>query len=299
MAANWVRTLRMAGRSGEYNDDFSREYSIPYRVEFDGMDVSPGIAGTAPGIPVLYAEYNFGDDIDFGARAIRIHAEQDREAPRWWNVDVTFRTLSSDPAENIVAENPLERAPKIQVKRTIVEEVIVGVVDTANTDSPEDDTFIAGPMKNSAGEPFDPPPTYERTLVSIVVTKNMPFFEPDWLTLNDCVNSSVFLGKPPRTIKLSIDDSEREFENGYAFWPVTFEFRYRKETWDRRTLDQGTYYFEGDEKQTFETSDGASRVGNLDGDGGKLAADADPVFLRDRVYPEYDFNALGLGNIFT
>lgn len=100
------------------------------------------------------------------------------------------------------------------------------------------------PFANTAGSPFDGALPQNRTLVRY----DFEQFEPATTTLdeiserNETVNELEFLGKPPKTLRLSVKDASIGFYYGYKVWRINYSLTYKKETWKFSALNIGSYY---------------------------------------------------------
>lgn len=150
----------------------------------------------------------------------------------------------------------------------------------------------------SAGEP------YQTGFVrqSRIITRDFVQFEKivgaGALTLddiearNDVINSGEFLGKPKRTLKLTVESCSAGFYYGIRCWKVGYRLHYRKRDWRLKQLDVGTYYVEGGQKKPFLDDEGNRIHGSLDGNGGKAADQLDPAIRYHKEFEEVDLSTI-------
>jgi hypothetical protein len=94
---------------------------------------------------------------------------------------------------------------------------------------------------NMAGDPYDPPLEADDSRQSFQAVRNEA--SPPWSfsqTYKDAINSDSWNGAPPRTVKIfDISFGELQYENGYAFYPVTYSFQHNAENWLMKPLEIG------------------------------------------------------------
>lgn len=167
------------------------------------------------------------------------------------------------------------------------------------------------PLRSSAGEVFVPPPMMDDAMLILTITRNEDLNSPVLQTsalFQNAVNLDGFFGLNPGQVKCQCITCQRQTKQlpdgtTYAYLRVTYLFHV-KATWDIQLLDKGSYYlFQSSimapvTKQKFITDDGQPRDGLLDGNGGKLADGAAPVFLTVRPYSWLAFATLNLPQSF-
>jgi hypothetical protein len=304
------------GRTGK--DDWTRHrtYTQTYEVTTDdpaddvtvaGAAIDPSSGERIPRLGDLYPS-------DDAAVVVSIVPSQSSESPFCWVVSVEYDTqpkvpeaqqptLTSPPPPPPSSEdngkqgvdrpeNPLGKPPvwKFGFEKT--------------TEVAQRSLFGARlPFTNSAGLPFDPPPTVEVGRPTVTVTWNVAAVNFDRLDdWKDSVNSTTWWGKAPRTWRVINVEATSNFENKFYFWTITGTLAYKPETWDLQILDCGYA-----EKLFVDPNNAGSPIWvwqkikdpwgqeatepvPLDGNGRKLAANGTPVFLTFRYYPERDFN---------
>jgi hypothetical protein len=167
------------------------------------------------------------------------------------------------------------------------------------------------PCQASNGEIFVPAPEMDESHLILTITRNEDINSPHpalAITYQDTVNSDVFWNAVPGTCKcrsITVQRQVKNYPDGsvFPYLRVTYIFHF-KSTWDIQLLDKGTWYWYQQSgatpkrKQKFLSDDGQPIDGLLDGQGGKLATGAAPVFLTVRPYARLPFSALNLPQTF-
>jgi hypothetical protein len=112
--------------------------------------------------------------------------------------------------------NPLNKIPDVRFSFVTVQR-------------PLDIDFVTGkPVVNSAGTKFDPPITYDESVLLLTFTRNEAVFNVGLAAqYKDSVNSDVFLGFPAGYVKLTNIGAVRAFENNQLYYKTTYEFQIR------------------------------------------------------------------------
>jgi len=268
-------------------DDSTRKFKVRSHNKDDyGPDV----------IPAAGVEYLDIHPKNPFLRALTVSAEQDPTA--WWLWIVTWEYGVPDENEE---DNPINRPARITLATEEFSTAAVAEVD------PETGTPIAA-LVNSAGEKFDPPPEEEAEILVISIQRyelanvSVALF----YGYNGATNSDEFvfgdLTIPPDFAKLRarIGDTEEYVSpvTGIStfYRSVDYAIRLHPFGWKISALDIGTFYFENGKKKSFVTDDNLREplLGLLDGQGGKLEDDADPVFLKFGNKKRRPFSGLAL-----
>jgi hypothetical protein len=203
--------------------------------------------------------------------------------------DYSTEPVSEREQEQRQTPNPLDRAARIRWRSV-----------PASTVAIRDNLDEA--IRNSAGDEFDPPTDKLEAYWCADVTKNLGAV-PVWLLdYMNATNAEAFvldgLGVPAGRARLAgLEIGEWANENGVRFRPATFSIEVHPETWDLQILDAGLNVFiRGKKQRAINAGDGSPTPGPvlLDGLGGQLRDEDEPVFLRFPVYPEKDFSVLPL-----
>lgn len=285
---------------GEIGTDGVRTYRREFIVEVDSKYDKAQVVLSAPGLPQRYFPYITLVETDYYALCTRLAASRLSEKSAFhWLVEADYSTQQGDEDKDREVDNPLAEPAEVSVSFETYREPVTGVPDDQYAD---DDNGFAGKMVkgilNSAGEPFDPPAERDVARPILTITRNEAFFNTQLvIAYTNAVNSDMFFGSKPRTARMAID-GHRQFKSGLKFWRVTYTITFKPETWDLQLLDHGSYYFDDDaKKQFFHDEDGNRITGLLNGNpalGDKLPANADPKFLRFKVYAELPFAILQL-----
>lgn len=122
------------------------------------------------------------------------------------------------------------------------------------------------------------------------------------VNLSDVTVGGVTYGQKQALISRISYDNGSEVDGEWV-WRVTYVFKFHPEAvdgsgnggWMRAFLDQGYFYTDANDNiQHFADDTDSPTTGNLDGDGGKLDADEDPVFLWFNEFEAVDFTQLNL-----
>lgn len=301
------------GRGGSADANMARTYTRVYEVYVDSPYDDAVTAGTAPGyLPVMGEPHSE----DLAAFVTNRDIQQDAADPLRWLVTITYTTQQpgtesvTAPGESLQpngggsqapgdrSENPLARVAAWRVNfQTTQEPATVGFKVANNGDV----AVLPTAILNSAGLPFDPPVMVEVSRPVVSVTKNIVNLDLNKLTdLQDSVNSKAWKSFPPRTVRVSGIEVNSAFENGVAFWSITYHFAVNWRTWDVQPLDAGfheriqtasvpvaTY-----EWREITDDHGAQGPYPLDGNGRVLDPSQDPVYLRWVATKENDFNTM-------
>jgi hypothetical protein len=269
---------------GSANEKESR-LTLKYLVQADVGDDAGDVCNTA-GIPVAYSQY-----VKYpGVRVRDKNARYVDPNSNIWLCTVELATPEhNDGNTSAENDNPLLDYPLLALAYEEREEILYNTYATTRTP--------VTAIKSSAGEIFDPPPVVQRSSAVMTITQNYAY---DWdiisavTTYIDTINSDTFLGYPPHTLRITNIDPKGAVRNSTQYLEVTITMKF-KPTWDVVLLDSGTKYYVGDGVYKKFIDDGVAEVGLLDGMGGKLPQDADPVFLPGKqAYTEVAFVTLGL-----
>lgn len=292
-----------SGRSRKVAKDWTRTYTRTFRVITDNSH--DGGQEVTYAVPIVFGSIytngfsGFGGvgaytatEYDGGAFANEFNAEPDgADDGKSWLVTVGYGPF--DPQQ--FPENPLLKPLEIEGGFNPYEEVV-----------DEDQTGKA--VVNSASDPFDPPITEEDPRQVLTIVRNEPSF--DWATAyqyRNAVSSDEFWGAAPGQAKVVRISAKRAWDQylaansitpGGFFWIVTYEFEFNIKGWHRFVLDQGMRKLSGGNQSLIVLLDGTSVTSPvlLDGNGGVLAASAEPVFLEFITKPELPFAIFNLEN---
>lgn len=271
-------------RRGSVGERNLTEYTRSFQVLTDDARTAQVSVLNAPGLPRRYDSYQDADgNQDLNAVCKALEARQDQDDPTTWVVEASYGTL--EPGD----ESPLLRPTEIEWGSNKFTKVLTQANDGT-------------PVKNSAGESFDPPLEVEEYRLTLKFVRNEANYDPNVLgVFFNTTNMTAWYGFQPNEVVCRGISASRQYEKGSYYWKVTYEFEAKPGegnlAWAFRVLDQG--YFELDVsgnklliRDKFLAPLTAPAL--LDGTGKKLAAGAAPVFLNVFAYKGRDFNTLNL-----
>ncbi len=301
------QAFEQKGREGNSRSEQRvREYTRRYVIQTAALTNESAILFT-PGLPRRWSEH----PDDKPAVCINRRPIQDASNPLIWYVLCDYSTdyILDD------FDDPVFKLPECEWEFEDRQVVCPGQVATTSDSDGKPHTYVKGVL-NSAGQPFDPPPLYDRSDAVLIVDRveNDPGFPqvggvPIFTTSNallysNSLNQDAFLGAEPKTIRCKIRAKRFQWRDVFR-WQVNYRFAYRKEGWQPQTLDQGTYHFDNSSsnpdgsprtdktiKIPFTDGEGNVIVQNLNGEGLKLAEDEEPKFITSAAYWVVNFAPL-------
>jgi hypothetical protein len=303
-----------------------------FLVQTDDVATGPIEVCLAPGLPVQFQRYSFGEEWHPTCRA-RSHDPERLGTSKYWVVTVHYETperkeragrdggntgAGNDPnsgdgggtgdEKDGQFENLELEIPQLQCHYE-VEKIPVEGIYNSKTQNYE-------PLRASTGEIYNPPAMMDASSLVITITRNEPLTANPQVVASlymDAVNSDNYFGFKPGYLKMQSITFSREVKqvlNGLIQIPylrVTYIMRSRALGWDLKLLDKGTWFYLQNSqdltkpkiKQAFLTDDGSRRDGLLDGNGGKLPDNGNWVWNTFQVYRRLPFNALNLPTDFT
>lgn len=204
-----------------------REYTRQFRVQTTSITDDAAVAGSATGVPRLGDPYVTNTSMDVGARVRSVSPQQSGETPFLWVVTVEYSSAVTDPLRQNA--DPILRPAQVEWDANKYQKVVE--ID-----------LLGRPMKNSAGGWFDPPVEIDDTRLTLTITRA----EADFNALvafayNDAINLDVFFGGAATCWKCQGIKARSAYENGAAFWWVTYPFEFRVEGWRKQMVDKGTW----------------------------------------------------------
>lgn len=303
----------------------TRKFLVHCSSVLDG----PATVALAPGLPLLFAPYQFGSEFLPFLRCRAVDPERLAPGATDWEVTCHYETPDwKDASQGDGGHesggkgdgksgdgggtgqehdgqftNPLLMIPEVETHFENHKEVIYGVYNPA--------TQVFQPAAASTGEIFVPAPERDRSHLIMTITRNEDIATPHpalAVTYQDKVNQDSFWGASPGQVKcqsITVQRLVKNYPDG-SFLPylkATYVFHFR-DTWDLQLLDQGTWYWyqqsmsSPKKKKKFQTDDNQNTQGLLDGNGGALATGGTPVFLTLQLYDRVPFAALNLPQSF-
>ena len=326
---------------GERSDDrqnFTAEngvrgYLRQFVVQTDSKYDDGRVVLSAPGLPAMYDSYITDAGNDLEARVVRVSPRQAPGSRTVWYVEVEYSTHFDR------IDNPFTEPPEVVFSTEVFDEPLPGM-PSPNFDSttevdgwdklikevPEPDSALAAwkfGIRNSAGHPYNPPPTRQTSRAIVTYSRNQAAFTAAFkMEWEGTVNQVSWNGLKYRQALLRTVEARSQVwkstqfqagQNVYKpdvlYWRVSFVFALKAETWDAQILDYGPYYLtwssglanpsETPTKVQFLTDDGHPTIGLLDHSnknkpGQKLDSRAEPQYNRYPAYRLKNFNDLGI-----
>ncbi len=273
------RKYASIGATGELEG--RRTYKEVWVVITDGVGISPATISADGRVPRKFAGY----PSDPGAVCIK--QDYDELDGNVWLVTCNYDTESDDPERDSTSEQTAW-PPRFSIGSTPYEKVLSKDFNTAVHDE-------GNPFLNSANQPLDEQSaavddsrlilTIQRVELVFPIEKAVVYQK----TINKFtmqIGGSTF---PPLTLLLYSISGSDGWQGGDHFWDVNYEFHIDRQTWIRKVLDKGAYYYQGDDtsdedKKTYFSDENPSEEGLLNGLGGKLPDGEDPMYLAFDVY---------------
>lgn len=282
----------IASRRSTIGTDGERTYERTFIVEMTNHRDDPAQALTAANIPRRFTPYITQTHIDYGALVTSVKARNRRNSPFHVDVVVSYSSKRDDEEEE-QNDDPLKRPPKIRWSWETVQVPILGNRDQ----NAAGDVSYSGAILNSAGEPFNPPPTKEESRPQVTIVRNEASYSVSRaLDYQDAVNSDTFDGIKPRQAKMRNIGAEWVTENDTTYVIVTYVLAFRRDTWDTQLLDAGTHYLTVAGGTTYERfkRNGIAYIGLLASDGTKLASTDPPNIITIKPEKQQPFAPLNL-----
>ncbi|NDD52976.1 hypothetical protein EBZ39_03710 [bacterium] len=268
---------------------YFREFTAYCSSVLDGPKTLLG-SGTFPSVG---SSWLYGGETDPFVICQSISVSKQEDHGRWtdgttcyiWDVKCEFRVEQADnTTPPNIPENPL--------LRPVVVRGGTGFYTEASQKDKDDK-----PVTNSAKETF-PPYEIERPLVEFEFVRN-ELSSPASFALNYVgkINQTTIWGGAAKTIRCQGITWEKQYENGYEFFQVTYKFAYREEKWQLVLVDNGFNEVVSSKLKPILLDDGSrpTEPQKLNGSGVKLSDTADPVLLPPfNIYKETNFASLGL-----
>lgn len=290
----WVRTRRAWIPSGLI-DTQNRTYRELWYVDFDdASEAEPVGVREAPGLP------RYGDPYteDRFSLVTSIEPEAIIEAPGRWHVHVTYNTRTP---EQLDTNNPLLQPTRWSQGYRTTQKVLRRRYETS-----QQGQNTLHPILNSRNQPYDPDslPQREYNHPTIVAVRNEPA-NPIYAAVAfadyrniDAVLDGLF---EPGQLKVQITGTRHvHHDPQVSYWETTYEFASAlgPDGWDTSVQDMAVEVdpiaagiHQGPPMRTEDLA-GNPREQLLDGNGGELAAGADPVLLPVQKYPRRAFGPL-------
>lgn len=288
--------------SGSNNDRYERNYTRVYRVRQDNLTDDEHtllLFMASDGFLV-----NSAHPSDPGSKIVEVScsvvSSYSNGGQRGLLWDVTVNYGPWNPLEHSPDGDPTHQPLRFEIEQITVEVPLLVDVD-------------GNPILNSAGDPFDPPLTEERTDLILTVYRNEENIDIYTLLSNSGkgeVNDAEWNGFEEKTVKvlpIKIPQQQWSQEGQKNYWAMAYQFHIKFEGWTRRVVNQGfnELYTSGSVTKSRPIVDAygakASDPVLLDEDGHALPYPVDDdsiVVLEFEVNEAIDFGIFGLDDIF-
>lgn len=284
------------GRQGRQSVD-ATSYDRTYIVLTDSPLTGQQQVLADERLPQFLTPYVFDNEVDSFAFARTRVAIQRADAPKVWDVTITFENIPQD--EDVVSGGPLIEPPKYRL----------GVAKFTRIAAQD---ISEKPICSSAGEIFDPAVEVDDSRPVLTVIRNEPVIPAvNAFEYQDAVNSDTWFGVPPGYAK--VDNISAEPKVGTVataatrytinYFEVTYDIHFNRRGWQKRILDQGLWELtvndQGEKERVLikdpETGNPIPKPVPLNGQGFVLVPGFEnPVYLPFKVYRELPFAGLGI-----
>jgi hypothetical protein len=292
---NIVACYEVSGRKFNIVHNGNRQYTRHFVVEVDVEDpnedvlISKLIAGNYD-FPTLFDSVS---ETDIGAICTGYTIEQPDSHPYIRIIDVQF-SCNLTGEQN---EEPEDRDKPPEERRSIVSYEAT-TVQTAVT---EDLSDPVKPLINSSDEPYRGVMVDVPCLVIRIEQYVLTARPAMYIAYFNAVNSSAWQGYPAEKLKVTEARGTPEFFENKRLYKESWAIMFNPLGWKRRLLDIGmrTKTVDGSTRKYQDIRDNVNgtRLSSpvlLDGNGQKLAADADPEYNEFWFSHRVNFNNLGI-----
>jgi hypothetical protein len=250
-------------------------YIRVFLVTVDNKHDDANVVLAAPGLPIQYEIYSTNTTTNSKAFCQTRSPQQMSRTWFHWEVTCTYQELPEK-------EGFLDRRLHFPKMSFIPEKVRAPIVGTPISSRiiPDMDDIYEEPMVNSFGDTFDPQPMATHSRGVLTITRNQSSFSPAIaLAYQDAVNADPFFGALPRQmlfVSSACPGREEQNLDGVVilYYPTSYIFKFRREGWDERILDQGAMYYKFNkpkikkwERRFADPTGFAQPYGLLDGNG--------------------------------
>lgn len=231
----WVKEIYV-GREGSLRDGLQRSFTRKFRVKTDDRRVGPLHVIFAPGIPLLYSSYFSYElsELDLFAICRDVRAVQDENDWQVWDITCEYDTQSNSEYGNIAGQpgnigqpgagggtgasgDPTQEPPTIEWGAETVELAVI-----------KDRT--GEPIVNTAGQPFDPPPTIKIAYPVLRYSRNEATYDHvEKSKFSYALNTAKFLGYDAGRVLCKPITATQRYIGPFKYWRVNYEFHFTKE----------------------------------------------------------------------
>lgn len=286
-----ISTNRLPQHEMEAGIDGNRTYRQTWQVivddaRYDGVEVL--LAAPTPDYGAAYVGPS--GSFDTYALLVKKNIRRDTESRFRFFVDCEYTT---SPSQFEYTDNPLNKPAEYEWDFGSIERVI-----TRDADGKK--------IQNSAGDPFNPQPTFDEPILILNYAKNVAFSSYNPVTAAgycNAVNTDSFLGFPAGSCRCSYWKAKLQYTKTFPYWASEIQVQIREDKWELELLDQGLNYKKGDFKGPIKLPENeGDTIGTvpvtepqlLNGSGDILAAGGAPVYLKFKPYRLKPFSALGI-----
>jgi hypothetical protein len=278
--------LKKNGNTAKHDQTWKRYYTRTWIVLTDDPRVGAGSVLAATPVSIGQT-YDTGTEHDTGAFCASVSASPTEEDGMQWEVTAEYGPY--DATE--FPENPQLRDPEISWEYQRSQEAADREAGDPNADPPPK------PVKNSAGDSFDPPLLKDVRRPILKLVRNEANFDPLLAYFyHDKVNSTPFFGADPGFVKVEGITPQRVFSHTIGwYWSVQYEFLFDFRGQDPQVLNQGFKRLDANGQRVLCTDDNGEVVTTpvwLDEEGQQIPPDGEPVYLQFAIYERIDFSFL-------
>ena len=278
-------------RSAE-NNAGARTYVRSFKLRTNDQADGPYQVGSHPALPVI-GETHPDDPNAYVQRLV----VEDTDPPHGWTVTAYYTDERS-----YLQSNP-NNEPEEGGSAPDQDEILISWSSENYEEILTRDVVRDEPVKNAAGQFFYVPPTVQRSRYNINIRFNATQI-PQWmLDRQDGVNETQVtiggLAFAARTLLYSnLSIGERLIRNGVRYYPVSYQLKFRRETWDVVVLNAGLEELDGSGNLTpirMPNGEAVTSPWPLNVFGGALEdpSDLNAHNYRDfKGYEEFDFTDL-------
>lgn len=237
-----------------------RKYTLKFVVYCDTHRDSQVTIIASGVVPQIGDTFSALGDTDTNATCVAVRPARTKN-PRVWMVEADFDT---DRLVSGIVNNPLSQPPEISYATVTIEKPLM-----------RDVTGVL--IRNSAGEPFDPPLLYPVKRLQVTITENLAAYDAEeGADYAGAVNDDTYGVWPPYTVKLVDRVGKRGIGYGQIYYQVTTILELNPLTYAEFLLDQGFRDF--DKKLIRDPLD--------------FSVPGNPTLLNGRGYPLRDSTAI-------
>ena len=278
--ATELKGIKVGSESASYNANGNREYEAVYMVDTSAGTIPATNVLACHGLPRLRTRYLY----DYTAICTSIDPQRRPNSQTLWDVRVRWEVTSSQKKEKPDSDKP----PWEQRPDPSWDEVPLDIVTPVDLKGKK---FV-----DTAGIPFDPPPTIPQSNQMLTILRNEIGFSPtDARFYGNTVNDGDWFGFPKGSVKLLMPTATGIWEAGQLYWQVVYRLeimcgwvwsdttnKYLQLLWEPYAVPNiGAFHIPDGGGEATRNLDGSgdpmTEPQHLDGDGHLLGPD-DPTY---------------------